>query len=113
MPRRSISVLLLLCALVQGLASAQSRGIPDNANRGYIGHIADQIVRIDGREMRLAPGSIIRGTNNLIIVPAALPPGESVADYVIDGNGQVIRVWLLTPEEAARPRTQRSGTGNP
>jgi hypothetical protein len=51
----------------------------------------------------LAPGAVIRDQKNLIIVPTGLPAGGAWAGYVLDRNGQIFRVWLLTPEEQSRP----------
>jgi hypothetical protein len=52
--------------------------------------------------MSLSASAQSRGQNNLIIVPMSLPPGALVK-YTLDGNGQIHRVWVLTPEEAAAP----------
>ena len=61
-------------------------------------------VTVDGKSMTLAPGAVIRDQTNLIIVPAAMPREGALADYVEDKNGQLFRIWLLTPEESAIPR---------
>ena len=99
--------LLFAVALIPTGAQAQLRTIPDEAQRGYIRHLREMLVEIDGREVLLSPSSTIRDRLNLIIVPSALPAGGAEADYLIGADGQVQRVWLITPEEAARPR-QRS-----
>ena len=91
---------VLLCNSVL----AQSRLIPDAARRGFIRHVQSQVISIDGNPTYLSPGANIRDTRNLIIVPTAMPPDGALADYLLDINGQVHRVWLLTPEEAAIPR---------
>lgn len=94
---------LLICALVlPASAMAQLRHIPDSAKRGNIAHIQATIVEIDGERMFLSAGAQIRSRDNLIIVPTSLPPGAP-AKYILDGAGQIHRVWLLTPEEAAAP----------
>lgn len=94
--------LLLLAALaLAGIAAAQLRPIPDDAQRGQIRHVGELVVEIDGRRVELAPGAQIRDADNRIILPVALPPGAAVK-YRIDGNGQVRQVWLLSAEEAAR-----------
>jgi len=48
-----------------------------------------------------APGAQIRDASNRIILPTAIPPGTRVK-YLVDGAGQVQRVWILSPEEAQR-----------
>ena len=87
-------------------AAAQVRRIPDDAKRGKIVHIQDSMVEIDGRPMRLAAGAQSRSRDNLIIVPTSLPPGALVK-YTVDASGQVHRIWVLTPDEAAAPDKKR------
>lgn len=94
---------LLICALVLPVAAlAQVRQIPDNVNRGSIVHLQGTIVEVDGKQMRLSAGAQIRSRDNLFIVPMSLPTGALVK-YTLDGSGQIHRVWVLTPEEAAAP----------
>jgi hypothetical protein len=96
-------LVLLLCSLVVPAAAvAQVRQIPDFAKRGNIVHIQGTIVEIDGQPMRLSAGAQARSRDNLIIVPMSLPRGALVK-YTLDGAGQIHRVWVLTPEEAAAP----------
>ena len=100
---RTKLVAFLVCALMLApVAVAQVRQIPDVAKRGNIVHIEGPIVEIDGQRMRLSPGARIRSQDNLFIVPMSLPPGALVK-YTLDGSGQIRRVWVLTPEEAAAP----------
>ena len=93
-------LIALLLAWTSG-ALAQLRNIPEDAERGYIRHVQDMAVEINGKPQRLAPGAQIRDAADRLILPAALPAGVLVK-YVLDGGGQVRRVWILTPEEAAR-----------
>ena len=94
---------LLICALVMPAAAmAQVRQIPDSAKRGSIVHIQDTMVEIDGQPMRLSAGAQTRSRENLIIVPMSLPRGALVK-YTLDGTGQIHRIWVLTPQEAAAP----------
>ena len=95
--KRWIALLLLAASL----AGAQVRSIPDDARVGQIRHLQDMVVEIDGAAQQLAPGAQIRDASNRIIVPAAIPPGTLIK-YLVDANGQVHRVWILTPEEAQR-----------
>lgn len=96
--------LLALALLLPDFAAGQMRTIPDAAKRGTIQHVAEMTVSIDGREVRLAPGATIRNDRNLIIVPTALPREGAEAEFLVDSNGQISRVWLLSAVEAARPR---------
>jgi hypothetical protein len=100
--QRSLPAALLL-ALACAAAQAQPlRTLPAEAKRGEIRHLQEMDVAINGEAMRLAPGAQIRNASNLIVMPAALPAGALVK-YVLNAQGQVFRVWILTPEEAAQP----------
>jgi hypothetical protein len=90
-------------------AWAQGRPIPDDAKRGVMSHQQDMLLSVDGATVRLAPGGTIRDSNNFIIVPSALPAGGALADYLLDMNGQVSRAWLLTADEARRPKKTPAG----
>jgi hypothetical protein len=88
-------------------AMAQLRSIPDDAKRGQIRHVREMIVEIDGTQARLSPGAQIRGPENRIVLPGALPQEAVLVKYLADPAGLVHRVWILTPEEAARPDKKR------
>jgi hypothetical protein len=88
--------------------AAQERTIPAEAKRGYLKHVQEALVSVDGTSARLAPGATIRDQRNLIIVPTALPSEGAWADYLEDRDRQIFRVWLLTPEERARKRPSAS-----
>jgi hypothetical protein len=100
----SRALLLSIALVVVQAASAQERAIPADAKRGYLKHEREVLVSIDGASARLAPGAQIRDERNLIVMPAAMPREGAWADYVLDRDGQVFRVWLLSPEELARQR---------
>jgi len=95
--KRWIALLLLAASL----AGAQVRSIPQDARVGQIRHLQEMVVEIDGAAQQLAPGAQIRDASNRIIVPTAIPSGTRVK-YLVDANGQVHRVWILTSEEAQR-----------
>ena len=107
----ALSRALLLLSIVLACsrpAAAQQRTIPAEAQRGYVVHVQEAAVSIDGAPARLAPGATIRDQLNLIIVPTALPREGAWADYVKDRDGQISRLWLLTAEERARQRPPAS-----
>ena len=83
------------------------RTLPDDTERGYIAPMEGSTVLIDGRPMRLAPGATIRNQQNLIIVPASLPPEGSRVEYTLDADGAIFRAWLVTDEETTRERPRR------
>ena len=106
MVRRFAAFLALLPALLALPAVAQLRTppIPADSPRGVIRHLGAMAVSIDGTTAQLAAGAQIRNQQNLIIVPSALPPAGAWADYTLNAQGQVFRVWLLTPDELAHPK---------
>ena len=110
--RRLLAVFTLLGSVAVGLAPAYSqpiqRQIPDDAKRATIVYVGDMVVALDGRQILLSASAQIRNQNNLIIVPSALPSEGAMAEYILDGNSQLSRVWLLTPQEAVRRKNAPS-----
>jgi hypothetical protein len=88
----------LLCSAA---AHAQLRSIPQEARRGELRHLQDMIVEIDGKPRRLAPGAQIRDTANRVVMPTAVAARTPVR-YLVNGEGMVRQVWILSPEEAAK-----------
>jgi len=97
---RALAFLLLV--FLSAMACAQMRTLPKDAERGEVRHVQGMTIAIDGTERRLAPGAQIRDASNLIIVPTAIPAG-ALAKYLVDPEGLVRQVWLLTPQEASQP----------
>ncbi len=101
----------MLIRVVAGLAGALAlagavaqtsvlRNIPEDAKRGTLSHLRENLVSLDGRQTRLAPGAQIRGANNLIVQPTALPK-DSLVKYQLNGSGELFRAWVLTTQETA------------
>ena len=93
-------VLLLALAASAGV-EAQLRSIPAQAKRGEMQHLQDMFVAINGKRIRLAAGAQIRDESNRIVPPAAVRAGVLVK-YTVDAQGDVVRVWILAPQEAAQ-----------
>jgi hypothetical protein len=98
---RSLLVTLIF-TFAAGAAQAQFRTIPPEAKRGVMSHVQAMTVLLNGAQIQLAPGAQIRDANNMAVLPVAIPPGVLVK-YLVDGQGQVSRVWILSPQEAAQP----------
>ena len=94
--------LLIVLIFASATAQAQMRAIPADAKRATMTHIAGMTVEMNGNRVLLASGAQIRDSRNLIVVPTALPP-SSLVKYQADSQGQIWRVWILSPEEAAQP----------
>jgi hypothetical protein len=99
-----LALLPVLLWAVPAFAQTRPSPIPENSRRGYIRHVEEMAVTVEDKAMQLAAGAIIRDQQNLIIVPVTIPREGAWAAYNLDRDGQVLRVWLLTPDELARPR---------
>ncbi len=100
-----LAALLATLLAAAGSAAAQApslRTLPDDAKRGVLSHLRENLVSLDGVQTLLAPGAQIRGRNNLLVLPAALPK-DSLVKYQTDREGALYRAWILTADEAARP----------
>ena len=78
------------------------RTIPAAAQRGEMQPPWQGQTRIDGTELRFAPGVQIRDQSNRIILSDSIRR-PLLVKYLTDPDGQIIRVWVLTAEEAAAP----------
>ncbi|AVR99373.1 hypothetical protein C9I28_24310 [Pseudoduganella armeniaca] len=94
----ALTVVLPVCG------RAAPRDIPPEAKRGTLtpGWFPDIV--LDGQPRRLAPAARIFNQDNLIEVPAALRGRDLAVCYTENADGDVDRVWLLTPEEARQRR---------
>jgi hypothetical protein len=99
--RPLLAALLILLGTTAAAQQQFLRAIPAEAKRGVMSHVHDTIVEIDGKRARLSQGAQIRGQMNSIVLPTALPP-KSLVRFQVDQAGHVHRVWILTPQEAAR-----------
>ena len=93
----SFAALMFICAG----AWAQLRAIPADAKRAEIRHLSELVVELNGTPARLAPGALVRDADNRIVVPSAIPPG-SLVKYLLGAQNEIVRVWILTPAEAAQ-----------
>jgi hypothetical protein len=83
-------------------AAAQvQRNFPQNALRGTITFGTPPQILLNGKSTQLAPGSRIRGENNLLVMSGALVSAKGIVNYTIDQSGLVRDVWILRKEEIA------------
>jgi hypothetical protein len=98
---------MLRCALIAVLAAACSlpvaaqaqRNFPATALRGEIGIMQPPELLLNGKPARLAPGARIRGADNMLLMSGALAGQRAVVHFTLDIHGQLLDVWLLTPQE--------------
>jgi hypothetical protein len=95
-------VFSLVFLFAAAAAQAQFRTLPAEAKRGVMSHVQGMTVEIDGKRVQLATGAQIRDGRNMIVLPTAVPPGVLIK-YLPDAQGQVARIWILSPQEAAQP----------
>ena len=100
------TAILAALALAAVAAQAQMRTIPGDAKRGTLSHLQETIVVLDGKQARLSAGAQIRDQENRIVLPTQLPK-ESKVKYLADGAGQLHRIWIMTPQEAAQPDAKK------
>jgi hypothetical protein len=99
---RLLQLFMISACLLSASAHAQLRTIPGEAKGGELRHAQDGAsLSIGGVALRLAPGAQIRDESNRLVVPTAVPAGAQVK-YLLNDEGQVRQVWILTPAEAAK-----------
>jgi hypothetical protein len=108
---RAVAVLAIAGLMLLGAADVVAqlqRNFPAN---GAIGVVAGDpnlplpLVRIDARLFRMAPGGIIVDQSNRTVLHAQIPR-QAAAYVVFDGNGDILRMFLLTPDELQRLRAR-------
>lgn len=98
-----IGYLLVLSAVAALPAAAFERPFPGHTKRGKMTPAAHPAIVIEGKTRLLSPGARIWNENNLIEMPAALRGSDLAVNYTENDQGEIDRVWILTPEEAGEP----------
>ena len=99
---RCVASAVLGLALAGAVAAQTSRPFPANALRGALVVVQPPDVQLNGQAARLAPGSRIRGADNMVQMSGTLVGARLLVHYTLDPIGLVQDVWILTPDEAAR-----------
>ncbi|MBK4733455.1 hypothetical protein [Noviherbaspirillum pedocola] len=89
-------------------AQAMERMFPNTAKRGTLSTVDYPTMRMDGAVRKFAPGAWIRNQFNTVDVPASLGGREFTVNYTENPQGDIDRVWILTPEEATKPAPAQS-----
>jgi len=102
MHRCLLTASVALTLAVPVLASAQmqiQRNFPANALRGELVVGVPPEITINGKDARLAPGSRIRGTNQMLVMSGAITGQKLIVNYTVEQYGMVQDVWVLRREE--------------
>jgi hypothetical protein len=97
-----VAVVAAQAAVVPPAAAQAMRNFPANALRGEVAFAQPPELLLNGQPMRLAPGARIRGSNNMQLLSGALVGQRAVVHFTLDPQGQLLDLWLLTPEELAK-----------
>lgn len=105
MPFRRTLIGLLATALVLPAlpALAAGRPFPVGAQRGTMTPGPFPQIIINGKIRRMAPGCRIFGQNNLIILSNSIQGSNLLVNFLEDGQGNILTVWILTAVEASQP----------
>jgi hypothetical protein len=97
------AIFTIAVAGFQAPVSAQTpRSFPATALRGVMVFGDLPSITLNGQPTRLAPGSRIRGADNMQVMPSAVAGVKLLVNYTIDLGGNSVKdVWILTPDEAA------------
>lgn len=102
--QRILSTLAIAAALAASLpAQALDRLFPPNVKRGTLSNVDFPSVSLNGSQRKLAPGAWIRNENNTIDMPVTLRGREFIVNYTENPQGEIDRVWILSPAEASAP----------
>jgi len=110
------ATLLFALALFAPPADAQAvRKFPANALRGEIVITQPPVLMLNQKmAARLAPGARIRGADGMLALSGALVGQRLMVHYTLDPSGNLLDVWVLTPQEYARqpwPSTPAEAAG--
>ena len=89
------------------------RSFPPGAKRGELKAHEYPRYQVGKAIYRISAGGRIFNEQNMIIMPVSLQRQTAEVMYLIDMNGNLSTLWLLTKEEAANyPLSKSSATQN-
>lgn len=101
----------LLLAIVTLPAHAFERPFPPIAKRGTLSTVDYPTIAIDDKVRQLSIGAWIKNENNTIDMPASLAGRKFTVNYTENSQGEIDRVWILSPEEALKPAPNQANQG--
>ena len=99
---RAIALFILVLITCPSFVHAQLRAIPEDAIRATMQPPRNGVAKVGKYEFRLAPGAQIRSVDNRIVLPVMVNAEQQVR-YQLDANGDLFRVWVLSPDEEDLP----------
>ncbi len=99
---RCVALAALLAASTLPALAQTPRPFTAQTLRGELVVTQPPEVLLNRQPARLAPGARIRGTDNLLLMSGAIVGQRLVVNYTLDIGGEVLNVWVLTPQEQAR-----------
>jgi len=106
--RIAVVALVTTVALSVSAFAQTHRYFPATALRGELLVLQTPDVILNGKPARLAPGSRVKGDNNLLQQPASLMGQKLVVHYTVDPQGLLMDVWVLNAAELANKTWPRS-----
>lgn len=101
--RIALSLCLAAFSLICQPALALERLFPPTAQRGVLSMEDYPAIFLNNKERRLSAGAWIRNRNNTIDMPASLRGQRYTVNYTENAQGEIDRVWILSPQEAEQP----------
>ena len=102
MNRCALMLSAVLCTVSLTVAAQAPRNFPATALRGELVITAPPEALLNKKPARLAPGSRLRGMDNMLVLSGAAVNQRLLVNYTLDLHGNLMDVWVLTTAEAAR-----------
>lgn len=94
---------VFLLATLSYSVAAYERPFPAHAKRGTMTPAVYPAIIIDDKQRELSPGAQIFNTENTIEMPSSLRGNKIAVNFTENNQGQIHRIWMLSPQEAATP----------
>ncbi len=99
------ALLITVCVVPEAaLAQGYARQFPAAARRGMLEVTQPPQVLLNGVPQQLSPGARIKGTTNTMVMSGSLVGQRLLVNYLLNPQGQVQEVWILTDTEAQEKR---------
>ena len=79
--------------------SSQTRKLPEKVKYGELLVVLPPLVKLNGKDDRLAPGARIYGKDNLLVLSGTLVNKPVKVAYIKDTYSLLHQIWILTDAE--------------